>query len=321
MIAPEILTLPLVSICIPTYNGEDFLQEALDSVKTQTYPHLEIVLSDDGSQDNTLAIARDYSGHPIHIHIHARLGLVQNWNFCVQKANGKYIKFLFQDDYLAETCVEELVAAIEGSNTERLAQANTQPTHQNIGLAFCTRKVRIDTSLDYADSLTNLHHGWSYLSSSQTGQTLLADPRLTKIPYNKIGEPSNTLIPRQVLEKLGGFDSSFRQLPDLDMWFRIMASYDIAFVNQELSTFRVHSQQTTARNASDSSPAWQEIYQLWMKMLTHKQFIDLPFSVRGRLRRALWLGLLREFTQSILKQPWKRLDAIALIRQNVMNFR
>src|SRR5690606_24488463 len=90
-------TFPLVSICIPTYNGAAYIAEALESAIHQTYPHLEIVVSDDASTDATLAIVERFKSKthiPVSVYHHVPKGIGANWNHCVKQANGAYIKFL-----------------------------------------------------------------------------------------------------------------------------------------------------------------------------------------------------------------------------------
>ena len=104
--------IPLVSICIPTYNGAKFIKEAMDSAIAQTYANLEIIVSDDASKDGTLSIIESYKNKtliPIHIYNHNPEGIGANWNHSVSKAQGDYIKFLFQDDILEPTCIERMM--------------------------------------------------------------------------------------------------------------------------------------------------------------------------------------------------------------------
>ena len=106
----------LVSICIPTYNGAKFLKEALASITLQTYKHIEVIASDDASKDNTLEILEEFKqavDFPVYIYHHSPCGIGANWNNCIKKANGKYIKFLFQDDVLLTTCIEEMEHVLE----------------------------------------------------------------------------------------------------------------------------------------------------------------------------------------------------------------
>ena len=69
---------PLVSICIPTYNGQQFIAEAISSALAQTYKNLEIIVSDDASKDDTLSIIKNHTSKtqiPIHIFNHKPIGI------------------------------------------------------------------------------------------------------------------------------------------------------------------------------------------------------------------------------------------------------
>lgn len=238
------LSSPLVSICIPTYNGEAFILEAIASALTQTYDSVEIIVSDDNSTDNTSQIIQSLKQHiavKYSVYDHENLGIADNCNFCIQKAKGKYIKFLFQDDILLPNCITELVALAESYN--------------DIGLVFSPRDIFFATGDDTDTNLIaiyqdfqNIHQAWSTLKPIQPGQDLLKDPNLLSHPINKIGEPTTVLIRRQVFDKVGGFDPNLNQLVDLEMWLRIMKYYQIGFVNNTLSQFRLNRQQKTCQN-------------------------------------------------------------------------
>lgn len=237
---------PLVTICIPTYNGENFVKEAIASALWQTYSNIEIILSDDNSSDRTVEIAKSLkqkTSFDFSIVEHSQYGLAHNWNFCISQAKGKYIKFLFQDDVLEPTAIEEMV--------------NLAEQDEEIGLVFSPRKIFSNTGDTNYDSNFLMHHeakdvhkGWSTLKLIQSGQQLLLDPNILDNPINKIGEPSTVLIRKDVFEKVGLFNSEFCQLVDLEMWLRIMSQYKVGFVDKVLSHFRIHSQQQTRRNVA-----------------------------------------------------------------------
>jgi predicted O-linked N-acetylglucosamine transferase (SPINDLY family)/GT2 family glycosyltransferase len=237
---------PLVSICIPTYNGENFIAEAINSVLCQSYPNIEIILSDDNSTDKTVEIAKSFNqklSFDFSILEHTQYGLAQNWNFCISQAKGKYIKFLFQDDLLEPTAIEEMV--------------NLAEQDEEIGLVFSARRLFTNTGNAVYDSNFLMHHeakdvhkAWSRLKPIQSGQELLLQPNILDNPINKIGEPSTVLIRKDVFEKVGLFNSEFCQLVDLEMWLRIMSQYKVGFLEQVLSHFRIHPQQQTRRNVA-----------------------------------------------------------------------
>src|SRR4030065_1446213 len=109
----------IVSICIPTYNGEKYLRETLDSVLAQTFKNFELLIIDDNSKDNTMDILREYASRENRIRIvqnETNLGLVNNWNRCVELAHGDWIKFVFQDDIIAPDCIERLLESCKGGS-------------------------------------------------------------------------------------------------------------------------------------------------------------------------------------------------------------
>jgi|GEM_PF-2492483 len=268
----------LVSILIPTYQGEQFLEATLNSALNQTYPNIEIIVSDDGSKDKTVEIARkfcDQSQNEFKIYTNKKLGMVENWNFCISVAKGKYIKFLFQDDLLKSDCIEEMV---------KLAEKD-----EEIGLVFSPRSIFLSNGADslqscldiYKDCL-DLHQAWSNLESIQSGQTLLADPNFLEYPLNKIGEPTTVLIRKSVLEKLGGFDPKLKQIVDLDMWMRIMIHYKIGFVNSVLSSFRIHPKQQSQKN-NTSGTTLKDHQLFYEKILIDPCYSLLPQKIKSNI--------------------------------------
>lgn len=232
--------LPLVSICIPTYNGAEFLDECLDCARAQTYPHLEILLVDDGSSDDTLPIARRHAAEDPRITVHANprnLGLVGNWNHCIELASGEWIKFLFQDDLLHPGCVELQLA-------EGVAQSRP--------LVACDRDFLFDNSVECE------LQGF-YRRNRETINQFLAPRRGASAPEyamhiarellaNCVGEPTVTLIHRRAFADFGLFSPALAQKCDSEYWNRVAGAAGIAYVPETLATFRVHAGATSSVN-------------------------------------------------------------------------
>lgn len=118
----------VISVCLPLFNGEKYINDALLSLKAQTYKHLELIVSDDDSQDSSLEIIETFKKNvsfPVHVYKHQPSGIGANWNNCVKYANGKFICFLFQDDVLDTEFIEKAVFEIQQNN--------------KIGLVYCKR--------------------------------------------------------------------------------------------------------------------------------------------------------------------------------------
>jgi len=275
---------PLVSICLPVYNGAQFLEGAIASILNTTYPHLEVIVSDDNSTDNSVELIKQANLPNLKLFTHPRYGLAENWNYCLLQARGEYIKFLFQDDLLDPTCIEKMVTVAE--------------TDDNIGLVFTPRHLLSETTLNPKHFPTTLHTGWSNLQFIQTGLLLLADANLFNHPHNKIGEPTCTLIRKSVFQTVGNFDSDFHQYLDLEMWYRIMSYYDIAFINHPLVSFQIHANQQTQLNLATTQ---LEIYQVWKKLLNHPDYDRVPLEIRQKLKRLFWQRISIDILKKIIK--------------------
>lgn len=104
---------PTITVCIPTYNGARYLRECLDSVLAQTFTDFEILIVDDCSSDDTVSIAREYASRYSCIRVVVNgqnLGLVGNWNRCVELVQGEWVKFVFQDDLIEPFCLDKMIA-------------------------------------------------------------------------------------------------------------------------------------------------------------------------------------------------------------------
>jgi glycosyltransferase involved in cell wall biosynthesis len=105
---------PLVSIVMGTYNGKRHLQAQVDSILAQSYPHIELIISDDASEDGTAGLLKQYEADPrVRIFYQQKnLGLPANYSFAASKAGGALIAFADQDDIWKNKKIEKLVNAI-----------------------------------------------------------------------------------------------------------------------------------------------------------------------------------------------------------------
>lgn len=106
---------PTVSALVPTYNGGAFIQRTLDSLAAQTWPELEIIIGDDCSTDDTVAVVQRFaSSHP-NVRVLEResnLGWLRNTNDLMSRASGELMFFAFHDDVVGPPYVERLVQAL-----------------------------------------------------------------------------------------------------------------------------------------------------------------------------------------------------------------
>jgi len=229
----------LVSICIPNYNGEKYLRESLESALAQTYRNTEILVVDNGSTDESIAIANEYARSDRRIRVvqnEKNLGPVPNFNRCIALGRGEWIKFLFHDDLLEPECIEKMLAA---------------NTHGKL-MVVCDREVIYDETSHDQSNLANFIH-CNNMATTFSGVTNISpesfcDALLKKWMVNFIGEPVAVLLHRSVFPKYGVFNQDLIQLADLEYWARIASHEGILYIPEKLARFRLHTQAGTARN-------------------------------------------------------------------------
>lgn len=282
---------PLVSICIPTYNGQKFITDAMDSAINQTYRPLEIVVSDDASKDATLEMVKSFQNKtdiPIHIFAHKPSGIGANWNHSIKKSKGEYIKFLFQDDILAPTCVEKMM---------EIAVANKE-----VGMVYLKRDFLFDSadakSIEWIQLYSNLHLSWKknlIINREVTkGTDLLKDENLLNFPENKIGEPTAVLLKKEVFEKVGYFSEVLKQTLDIEFWYRLMKKYDVVYIDEKLLSFRLHNNQATFINAknelNESKFFYYSMYKklFWYLCFKTQKKLFYEFNIFGKFLKRIF---------------------------------
>lgn len=104
---------PLVSIIIPVYNADKYLAETLSSALAQTWPNIEVIVVDDGSEDNSLSVARKFESSNVRILSQKNRGASAARNVGLKAAKGKYIQFLDADDMISPDKIAAQVEALE----------------------------------------------------------------------------------------------------------------------------------------------------------------------------------------------------------------
>jgi glycosyltransferase involved in cell wall biosynthesis len=221
-------SLPKVSVLVPTYNYARFLPEAIESILAQDFTDYELIVSDDASTDRSAEIIRRYAARNpcIRAEFHpANLGMVANWNWCLQQARGEFVKYLFGDDLLCSPQALGRLAALLDSDPR-------------IVLAASARRI-VDEHSRPVDVWNEFRE-----TGRQAGAAVIA--RCLEENYNLIGEPSAVMFRRASASR--GFDPQWRQLVDLEMWLDLLGQGDFAYDPEPLCGFRRHERQQTVVN-------------------------------------------------------------------------
>ncbi len=234
---------PFVSICIPVYNGLKHLNECLDSCLNQQYANYEIIICDDGSHDKSTELIEDYARKHSKIRFfrnEKNLGLVGNWNRCLDHAKGEWIKFVFQDDYITPDCLQVFLESVQPGSlllvSERHFVLPDQPTEEQF--IYYNQKVR---------TLKNTNQN----TQSYFPPGLLSHIAVQNMCMNFIGEPSLTFFKKECVQQLGNFNAILKQICDLEFVLRVGSTYGLTYVPKKICAFRIHSESTTSTNISN----------------------------------------------------------------------
>lgn len=227
---------PKISVCVPTYNGSKFLEECLDSIISQIFRDFELLIVDDQSSDNTVEIAENYAAKDSRIKVirnHENLGLVGNWNHCIEIANGEWIKFVFQDDIIDPTCLEKLFIATELGKP----------------ILYCRREFIFEPETDEVTKNNYLNHISNqnpFGCTSEISAQQYAELTLKNIGVNLIGEPTSVMFHWSVFRQFGLFNPHLITVCDLEFCTRIAVNTGIVQVPEVLAQFRIHGRSTTS---------------------------------------------------------------------------
>ncbi len=224
---------PLVSVCIPTYNGVKYIQDCLDSVLSQTFSEFELLIVDDCSTDATLELIKAYALKDQRIRVVVNpnnLGLVGNWNRCVELARGEWIKFVFQDDLIEPECLEQMLAAGENhrgivvSRRCYLFAPNIPPKTQQAYLRDIQKF-----------SLETIFKGTTKIAATDYAQAVLE-----YLGHNFVGEPTGVMLHKSLFSRFGLFNPYLISACDFEFWTRVAIQTGIIYVPSDLTRFRIH---------------------------------------------------------------------------------
>lgn len=214
---------PLVSVCIPSYNYEKYIGEAIDSVIQQSYPHWEIIVVDDASSDSSVEILtayqRQYPDRFRFVASEINRGIGNTLNHCISLAKGDYIAYLGADDRMLP---------------ERLrVQVDYLENHPAVG-AVCSDVHPIDKD-------------GQRLLGSLPFSTPVFDLRLQLLQGNFLNAPS-ALVRRYVFEHVGLISPVLQYVQDFDHWLRLLEQYELVRLDEKLTEYRIHGGNISVQN-------------------------------------------------------------------------
>ncbi len=202
---------PLISVVIPSFNGQRFIKEAIESVIGQTYKDWELILVDDGSSDETPKIMLEYSHNYSNISFHRHsqnLGLPSALNFGFAKAKGDYYTWISDDNIFRNDALKTMIDAIVDSD---IVYANYDAIDENRAI----------------------------ISSQKTG-------KIENIIFRYVVGPC-FLYKAICHHKINGYDERYKTCEDYDFFLRLFyQNFCFKKIDQNLFLFRIHQQQMSS---------------------------------------------------------------------------
>lgn len=205
---------PTVSILVTVYNRERFLAATLDSILKSSLQDFEVIVVDDASGDGSLAIAQDYASRDRRIRVYANaenLGDYPNRMKAASLATGKYLKYVDSDDLIYPHSLAIMVDGMDACEQAGLGLSHSLPE---------------DAS----------PYPWVLTPEQAYKKQFLGRGCLSC-------GPGGAIIRRQAFEAVGGFNSDWQVISDLDLWYRLAAKWPVVLLPPGLVWWRRHEQQ------------------------------------------------------------------------------
>lgn len=211
----------LVSIIVCSYNHEKYIKECLDSIKTQTYPNIQLIVADDASPDNSAKTFENWlkeNNYPAKTNFHKKnTGLSAMLNECIELVEGNFIKIIAADDFLHPESIEKCVTKLEKLGNE-------------YGMVF-TDTFAINESSDIIADVADYN---------VTGNVEPLVFRQEMIKGNRIA--ALTVVMRtNAVKETGKYDSKLI-VEDYYRWLKINEKYLICYIPEKLAYYRMHAE-------------------------------------------------------------------------------
>lgn len=254
----------LISVVIPAYNAEKTIGNTVRSVLKQTFTDFEIIVIDDGSQDNTLSKVNEIKDSRLFVFSHENKGVSTSRNRGLEMVKGKFVAFLDADDLWQPDKLARQLQALKENSKAALAYSWVD----------C-----IDENGDF------IRHGMRPTVQGYVYKHLL------KSNFLECG--STPLIRVSALKQVDGFDPELHYGEDWDMWLRIAKNHEFTLVPAPLVLYRI--------STNSASFNFEKYEKLKIKAI-EKVFTDVPASLKA-LRNVCLANFYRYLTFKVLDTP------------------
>lgn len=288
----------LVTICVVTYNASKYVLETLECAYNQTYPSLALVISDDYSRDDTVAIVKEWvTQERVQnrfqnievITVPKNTGVSANCNRCIAAIPSDWFKFIAGDDILYPNCIEDNMAFV-ASNPEAQIIFSQVKLYQD---EFQEQNYIKTTPFDFPNTLMD-----EKLSAKDQYHLLLLSDRIHYTP--------SFFSNKQALLAVGGYDEADRLVEDYPMWLKLTGSGERLYYFHKITVgYRIHAKATN--NTGDEVIFKPSVFNTFLirQKLAHKH---LPWEIVASEYHVYWVS--KFFQKMGLNKRKTRLIAI-----------
>ncbi|PKL70331.1 MAG: hypothetical protein CVV30_02940 [Methanomicrobiales archaeon HGW-Methanomicrobiales-1] len=235
--------LPLVSICIPTYNRAGMVGKAIDSALSQSYPNIEVLVVDNASDDAIESVITGYNDSRLHFYKNPKnLGIFGNFNRCVELSHGEYIHILHSDDFIDSnftmTCVEFM------------------ESHPGVMMTFSSARMIINNEQ-------------KKIAVSDKNVIYRAPEGFRKIleNHNPIICPS-VMMKREVYDSMGLYSSEYPYAGDFYQWLKISRRFDFAFVANAILFYQQGDHTESTQFLQKTPLGYIDVIKIFLRIIT-----------------------------------------------------
>lgn len=278
---------PIISIVMPVYNGDSYLGEAMDSVLSQTYPHFELLVVDDGSTDNTLSIARSYEDSRIRIIETANhSGITNALNTGLQHVAGQYIARMDADDVCSRWRLEHQIAFME-------AHPNVLLCGTNMHLLFTNRTLTLPSEHE--------------------------DIRAHLLFSNCISHPTVMIRAHQF-----SYPSDYPNAEDYALWAVMVETGVFHNLPDALYSWRIHDAQVSTVKYEQGRASGKEIHRMLLSKFG-VPFTEEELSMHTNFQRFIGTRVLETWLEKLLEynrqHPYYDQSALSNVVRNIQSGR
>lgn len=271
---------PTVSVLIPTYNRSALLFDVLQSFSEQPLRDIEILVMDDGSNDNTKVVVEELRDDRIRYFLRNRRGPTENLNEAIRKSTGKYIMVAHDHDFYDAGMLSEFAAALD--------------RHPTAGFAFCSY-VFVDST--GTAEVQKWERDWPELLNGAWFLNRIL------LPYVNSPVLGLSMIRRTAL-KDRAFDVAVGACADVELWHRLSAEHDVVYVNQPLIRVRLRDDTSLFSGSSAAVDMLDKVLNTKKKYLKDVDCFEARALIRFVWRLQVDLGGIYVFWKAFGANDW-----------------